>query len=284
MRWAYHYAAGGQPTGPLRGTSSRRRRSVYFEPCFLRYQYGLRSKNNGRLYGINDRIGSALLSYGLYRVHGYEMKFTDLSGRTFGRLTALSYAGKSRWLCACSCGGETLVRADHLKSGNVVSCGCYSREVASKTARELGLKNKTHGGNDTPLYSVWHNMIQRCECSTDHAYPRYGARGICVCELWRRSFETFRSWAAETGYRKGLSIDRINNDEGYSPENCRWATKKEQGRNRSTCVYVQGKCVSEWADDAVVALSTVRSRLKKGWTIEDAVSVPARGKHAKVRT
>ena len=205
----------------------------------------------------------------------------DLSGRQYGRLTVLSFSerdsrGKDKWLCQCQCGAEKVVRGDHLKSGRSQSCGCLSREKAVETARTTGKKNTKHGGTDTKLYSHWHKMKDRCLNPNHIAYKSYGGRGIAICQSWANSFEDFRSWALANGYKPGLTLDRINNDKGYEPNNCRWSTSKEQARNRRTSIVVEGRCLAEWARTAVVSPSCFYKRLKKGWGIHDALTTPAR--------
>lgn len=152
----------------------------------------------------------------------------DLSGRTFGRLTVVEYAGapngKARWRCQCVCGIEKIFVASNLTRGLAKSCGCLQRERTSNARR-------THGLSGTRLYHIWVNMLARCENPKNHKYPDYGGRGISVCEKWHR-FEPFSEWAATNGYADSLSIDRIDNNGHYEPGNCRWATTLIQARNK----------------------------------------------------
>ncbi|MGF7185540.1 hypothetical protein GGQ84_001631 [Desulfitispora alkaliphila] len=162
----------------------------------------------------------------------------DLTGKKFNRLTVDSFAGYGKrgkeWLCWCDCGDPCIIDGTSLKKGYTKSCGCLQRE---RTAAARLTHGDTSGGV-TKLYSVWAAMRQRCQNPNNSDYYLYGERGIEVCEEWT-DYATFKEWAIENGYQEGLMLDRIENEKGYQPDNCRWATQEEQSNNRSTNVHVQ---------------------------------------------
>ena len=131
-----------------------------------------------------------------------------------------------------------------------------------------------HGMKDPRLYKKWCSMKSRCNYPSSKCYPRYGGKGIKICDEWENSFESFYKWAMETGYKDGLTIDRIDNSKGYSPDNCRWATHAEQCRNysRNRFITYQGRtqCMSDWADEYGINRCTLAQRIKLGWSLERA--------------
>ena len=163
-------------------------------------------------------------------------KFIDLTGQRFGRLVVVDTAGKNdhgdRFAkCICDCGNQKVVRITYLKSAKTQSCGCLRNEKTIQR-NKAGEYPRTHGEWGTRLYRIWNAMNQRCGNPNSTSYKNYGARGISVCTAWRHSYTAFRNWAMQNGYQDDLSIDRIDNDKGYSPDNCRWATIEEQLKNR----------------------------------------------------
>lgn len=206
---------------------------------------------------------------------------TDLSGRRFGRLLVVSRAenakgGKPRWLCACDCGGTKAIRAAVLLRGGASSCGCLSRELTSR-------RSVTHGLTGTSEYVSWRRMRRYCYTPTDPGYAHYGARGIRMCDRWRESFENF---LADMGPRPspGHTIDRIDNDGDYTPENCRWATIEVQNRNKSSNVFLEhdGRRMTsaEWAREIGMTQTGLMDRIRRGMSVRDALTRPKRGGRA----
>ncbi len=208
----------------------------------------------------------------------------DLTGCCFGKLTVLSLAPKSptqtyyakKWNCRCVCGKETIVFGQALKSGATVSCGCVRRACAKeniKKARAYGptYGNLKHGLCKTSEYRIWYDMRRRCSDKKRPEYKDYGGRGISFCERWN-SFENF---LADMGSRPSRfhTLDRKDNNGDYSPQNCQWATKKEQASNRrSSSLWTSGGVtypLACWAESLGVKRTTLGARLRKAKSQEE---------------
>ena len=197
-------------------------------------------------------------------------RIIDITGERYHRLVVLGLSDKktkdkTNWVCECECGKKTIVRKDNLTNGITTSCGCYKREQLS---RQVYKQNTTHGESHTRLYSIWASMKKRCNNPNDIGYSLYGGRGIKVCHEWADSYVAFADWARSNGYQDNLSIDRIDNDKGYEPSNCRWATDQEQAENTRHAVMIEynGKThtISEWSRIADIPRSTFSERYHRG--------------------
>lgn len=201
--------------------------------------------------------------------------FIDLTGQKFGRLTVIKRVENSKtkgalWLCKCDCGNETIVQSGNLKNGNSKSCGCLNRENLLKSIT-------THGLHNEKLYGVWKGMRQRCNNPTSPRYKDYGGRGIIICEEWN-NFKNFYDWAMSNGYKEGLSIDRIDNNNGYNPNNCRFTDRTIQSNNRrNNKIFTykgQTHTLAEWASLYNMNYWALWSRIKRGWAIEKTLETP----------
>ena len=193
----------------------------------------------------------------------------DLTGLRFGKLVVLRRAenrkGRVCWECECECGRKLVTRGDNLTSGRTQSCGCYNRARSSSA-------HTRHGESDTRIYNIWRKMKSRCATKIGRTFKDYGGRGITVCQEWLDSFEAFRDWALENGYRDDLTIDRKDVNGPYSPENCRWATQKEQTNNRrctATLSYMgETRTIKEWSELTGINYQTLLWRKKQNWSAE----------------
>lgn len=197
----------------------------------------------------------------------------DLVGKRFARWLVVSESSrKSHFECVCECGSRKLVRRSNLAEGRSKSCGCLMREVNKLTRRTHGASS---GGKITAEYSAWIRMRDRCQNANSKSYSDYGGRGISVCNRWDRSFEAFLSDMGKRPSGKH-SIERIDVNGDYEPKNCKWATRLEQARNKTSNVLVEcdGRMVpmSVAAERNGIPYKTVASRLSKGWPPERAVS------------
>lgn len=163
----------------------------------------------------------------------------NLNGLRFGRLTVVGFSGlnkhrKATWNCLCDCGKSVIVVGASLTNGSTKSCGCY--EIETKQER-----NATHGLRKHDLYKTWLNIKSRCYNSNNSHYKYYGKKGIGMCDDWRNNFKVFYDWAINNGWKRGLSIERIDNNKQYEPENCKWIDISKQSQNRTTNHYVADK-------------------------------------------
>ena len=198
------------------------------------------------------------------------MKSPDLIGQKFGKLTVVVKLSKNKhgemtWLCKCDCGKERTATSNKLTHGYTISCNsCRYKRVAEK--------NKQRGHKPIRLWNIYNHMIKRCYDIKEAMFYRYGGRGIKVCDEWKESFIHFRTWALENGYSDNLSIDRIDNDGNYSPENCRWTTGEVQANNRSTNLLITYNGVTDtlanWSKRTGIKSGTIQSRLYHGWPTE----------------
>lgn len=191
----------------------------------------------------------------------------ELKGQRFGKLLVIEEDGRIgsnvAWICKCDCGNVTRVRANSLLTGNTTSCGCGRIEAITK-----------HNMTNTKLFNVWRTMKERCNNKSYRQYKDYGGRGISLCDEWEE-FKPFMEWSLENGYKEGLSIDRIDNDGNYCPENCRWTTVRVQSRNRRANRILEyggeKHCVAEWSEILGVRANTIFWRLSQGWSTEEAL-------------
>lgn len=202
-------------------------------------------------------------------------KMKNITGKKFGKLTAVKVFGKSAsgkylWLCKCECGGEKIVSRSDLVTGNTISCGCV-------------ITNTSHGMSRTKLYKKWTDIKMRCYNPNNISFPNYGARGIKMCEEWRNDFSAFLSWAIQNGYddsapRGRFTIDRIDVDGDYCPENCRLVDIQFQERNKRNTYYAEynGKKIplAMACAELNLPIQVVYHRIIRGKTLEQAVTTP----------
>ena len=194
------------------------------------------------------------------------MRKIDITGQRYGHLVALkedvaSPPKRRKWVCLCDCGNTKSVRFSHLRSGATTSCGCKHYVPI-------------HGMRDSRIYGIWNAMKQRCENPKAARYGAYGGRGITVCEAWSKSFQEFYAWSTANGYTDELTIDRIDNSKGYSPDNCRWVSRIIQQNNRriNHWVVVDGNrmTLTQAARKYGVDAKRIGTRLARGWSFERA--------------
>ena len=225
-------------------------------------------------------LGNSLLSghtksCGCQKIDSAKARLDDITGQKFNRLTVIDFShfdsGGAVWNCVCDCGNEAKVRGTHLRSGYTKSCGCYGAE-----RRLEGIT--IHGLSSSRTYGIWSGMMRRCYQEYTFEYKSYGGRGIKVCERWHdvKNFIEDMGDAPSSDY----SLDRVDNDGDYSPENCRWATRKEQARNtrRNVNITFNGvtKCMIEWSEYLGLSTSAIKYRLNHGWTADQILFTPSK--------
>ena len=199
----------------------------------------------------------------------------DLTGKRFGRLTVVCEAGRKHkevaWKCICDCGKTIIASGYNLRIGKTKSCGCYMVDQTKKA-------NTKHGMFGKPIYRTYFNMKNRCYNPNYCLYKDYGGRGISVCDEWigENGFSHFYEWAKENGYRPDLSLDRINCNRNYSPQNCRWVNMVAQQNNRRNnhTITANGEThtMAEWARITKIPYCTIQRRIRSGWKESDAVT------------
>ena len=211
-------------------------------------------------------------------------------GQKFNRLTIIAFEivprtqyTMTKWIVRCDCGTLKSVAPNRVLDGNTKSCGCLKSEQTIAYNRQT---KKKHGGRNERLYTIWHNMKQRCYGKTYKDYPNWGGRGIRVCDEWKDDYVAFRTWALENGYEQKLSLDRIDVNGDYSPANCRWADWRTQAINRTTSlnfeVNGQIKNLTELAEEYGIKYTTLYQRVHcYGWDIEKSLKTPIKHHNAK---
>lgn len=208
-------------------------------------------------------------------------RIKDLTGQRFERLVVIERAnntkkGQARWLCRCDCGKICVVDGAHLRHGKIKSCGCLSKENTINRSTKHGMKKRA---NPNILYYTWQNIKRRCLTPSNTHYHEYGERGITICDEWRDDFEAFYNYVSKLEHfgEDGYTLDRINNNGNYEPGNVRWATRKEQTRNRRSTIKVKycGELISlkEAAERSGLNYDALRERYRKGLR-EDELFAP----------
>lgn len=210
--------------------------------------------------------------------------FIDLTDSQFGRLTVLSVSGKNKfnqicWRCKCSCGNTVEVIGTRLNRGRTLSCGCLHKDVVI----ERNIKRGVSGGRSrTKLHEVYKGIKSRVDNPKHKSYKDYGGRGVTICPAWRDSFLAFEKWAIENGYKAGLTIDRIDVNGNYSPENCRWVTMEVQANNKRNNHFIEygGKTqtLNQWSKEVGIHHYTILDRLRSGWSVADALFIKPAGR------
>lgn len=208
----------------------------------------------------------------------------DLRGQRFGRWLVIEKAApfkrkdgkkETQYLCKCDCGTIKVRKTKDILHGNSKSCGCYNSE-------NMRNRRKTHGMTESRIYHIWDGMKERCKINTEN-HKHWAGKGIKICDEWlgEKGFENFFKWSMDNGYSDNLTIDRIDGDGDYEPNNCRWVTYEVQNNNSSKNVKIEcfgeTKTIAQWAKEFGINYKTLYSRIKKGWTMERALLTTPQG-------
>lgn len=206
-------------------------------------------------------------------------KLIDLTGQKFGRLTVIKRVEKQNktrsayWLCQCECGNTTIVSSPNLKNKHAMSCDCLQQE--SRLTHSI-----THGLTKTRIYKIYLGMKKRCYNKNYFQFQYYGGKGIRICDEWLNNFKSFYDWSIANNYNDTLTIDRINSNGNYCPENCRWVDKYVQANNKKTNKLItynnETHTMKEWSKITGLTYSTIQHRLDRNWDIEKALTTPQR--------
>lgn len=207
-------------------------------------------------------------------------KLIDLTGKRFGKLVVECRAedkhrknGKpiAMWKCVCDCGNITIINGTYLRTGDTVSCGCLAKQIITD-------RNTKHNLSNTRIYKIWKDMNKRCNNPNHWANKYYRSKNISVCDEWKKDFKSFYEWSMNNGYSDNLTIDRIDVNGNYDPNNCRWATMKQQCNNKTNNkrYFYKGRSytISELSDLSGLKYGTLALRLRNGWDIETAMTKP----------
>jgi len=210
-----------------------------------------------------------------------------MEGLKFNRLTVINYSHtdnyrQKKWNCVCDCGKSVIASTNSLRRNNTKSCGCLQKEKAAISGRNSAT---THGlsknvnGTKTRLFRIWMGMKTRCYNQKVKEYPRYGGKGVIICKEWL-DYKNFHDWSFLNGYQDHLTIERIEVSGNYEPNNCRWATMKEQANNRTTSHYLtynnKTNTMAAFSEEYNIGLQTLFRRLKSGWSVEKALTHPVK--------
>ena len=208
------------------------------------------------------------------------MKAIDLTGQVFGRLTVVDKAPnpehkQTRWNCLCECGNASVVNSGDLRTGNTRSCGCYKLDTLIERA-------STHSMSKTIIYGRWVNMRARCSNVSNKRYDDYGGRGISVCDRWRNSFQNFYDDMGDPPTPEH-SIERQDNDKGYTPCNCYWADRLAQANNKRNNRLLthlgRTQTSAQWSRELGISEQSIHSRLRYGWSVENTLTVGIRPRY-----